>query len=54
MVVEVWRGKRGSLENGYRLIAAKYGEDKWGWWPNAGLRYHRLGLWGAIALIGDV
>ena len=34
-----------------RVIAAKYDEDKWGWWPNPGPRFHRSGLWGAIVSV---
>lgn len=37
-----------------RVIVAKYGMNKWGQWPNLGPRYRRSGLWGAIALVGNV
>ena len=36
-----------------RVIATKYVEDKWGWWPVPGLRYRRSSLWGAIVSVGD-
>lgn len=35
------------------LIAIKYGEDKWGWWPKVGPKHFRSGIWRAIALVGD-
>ena len=38
---------------GRRVIATKFGEDKWGWWPVPGPKYRRSGLWAAIVSVGD-
>ena len=36
-----------------KLIATKYGVDKWGWWPSPGPKYRRSSQWGGIVSVGD-
>ena len=31
-----------------RIVASKYGEDKWGWWPKQGTNSRGSGIWMAI------
>lgn len=50
MVVGVWGGKGCSL---VEVIAVKYGEDKWRWWPKLKPNYCRSEVWRAIAMVGD-
>lgn len=37
-----------------KIIALKYGVDKWGWWPRPCPRYRTSGIWGGIASFRDV
>lgn len=50
-----WWWRFGEKEALWRkVIATKYGEDRWGRWPSPGPRHRRSGLWGAIASVSDV